>query len=91
MAGCRIESYALHVATRKIHIELDEDLVSRARDRVTGRDRPDSEVIADAVAAFVGFAALDEAHAQGGLSEDEANELAVTEVRAHRADRGRAA
>ena len=58
---------------------------------VTGRDRPDSEVIADAVAAFVGFAALDAAHAQGGLTEDEANELAVAEVRAHRADRGRAA
>ena len=79
------------MTTRKIHIELDEELVSRARDRVAGRDRPDSEVIADAVAAFVGFAALDEAHAQGTLSEDEANDLAVAEVHAHRADHGRAA
>lgn len=77
------------MATRKIHIELDEGyLVSRARGRVAGRERPDNEVIADAVAAFVGFAALDEAHAQGGLPEDEANDLAVAEVRAHR---GRAA
>jgi hypothetical protein len=91
VAECRIESYALHVATRKIHIELDEDLVSRARGRVAGQERSDDEVIADAVAAFVGFAALDEAHAQGGLPEDEANDLAVAEVRAHRADRGRAA
>lgn len=91
MAHRRFESYAPHVATRKIHIELDEDLVSRARDRVSRRDRPDSEVIADAVAAFLGFAALDEAHTQHGLSEDEANDLAVAEVRAHRADHGRAA
>ena len=79
------------MATHKVRIELDEDLVSRARTRVAGRERPDDEVIADAVAAFVGFAALDEAHAQGGLSEDEANRLAVAEVRAHRARRGRAA
>lgn len=91
MAECRIESYALHVATRKIHIELDEDLVSRARGRIAGRERPDDEVIADAVTAFLGFAALDEAHAQGTLSEDAADDLAVAEVRAHRADRGRAA
>lgn len=79
------------MATRKIQIELDEDLVSRARDRAAGAAAPDSEVIAAAVTAFLGFAALDEAQAEGGLPEDEADTLAVDEVRAYRAARGHAA
>ncbi len=79
------------MATRKIHIELDEQLVSRARDRMAGAEQADSDVIAEAVTAFLGFAALDDAHAQGGLPADDADALAVDEVRAFRAARGHAA
>lgn len=79
------------MASRKVQIELDEELIRRARDHVARDVGSDSEVIADAVTAFLGFAALDEAHAQGGLPEDEADRVAVEEVRAFRADRGRAA
>lgn len=83
--------YALGVATRKIHIELDEHLVSRARDRIASAEQADSDVIAEAVTAFLGFAALDDAHAQGGLAADDADAVAVDEVRAFRAARGHAA
>lgn len=68
-------------------IELDEDLIRRARERAAA-DATDAEAIEAAVAAFLGFAALDEAHAQDGLPEDEANRLAVDEVRDLRARRG---
>ena len=91
MAERRGASYALGMAARKIQIALDEELVSRAGDRAADSDAADSEVIAAAVTAFLGFAALDEAQAEGGLPEDEADALAVDEVRAYRAARGRAA
>lgn len=79
------------MATRKIHIELDEQLVSRARVRFAGAEQADSDVIAEAVTAFLGFAALDDAHAQGGLLANDADALAVNEVRTFRAARRRAA
>lgn len=79
------------MTTRKLTIELDEDLIRRARARTGNRGGSDDAVIANAVEAFVGLAALDDAHSRGGLAPDEADALAVEEVRAHRASRGHAA
>lgn len=79
------------MAVRKVSIELDEDLIRRARDRSTVEGGSDSDVIAATVSAFLGFDALDEAHALGGLPEDEAERVAVDELRAFRAALGNAA
>jgi predicted transcriptional regulator len=75
------------MAVNKVKVELDEELVQRARDRAAAPDATDSEVIAEAVAESLGFAAMREAQNAGGLPQDEADALAVEEVRAHRADR----
>lgn len=79
------------MATRKVRIELDEELVRRARDRVEASARSDSDVISDAVTAYIGVSALQDAQAQGTLTEQDADQLAVDEVRGYRGSRGRAA
>jgi hypothetical protein len=76
---------------RKINLTLDEDLVSRARRQDLGEaDKSDDQVVEDALAVFLGLRALDEARAQGTLAADDANQLAVEEVRAVRRARSRA-
>jgi predicted transcriptional regulator len=78
------------MAANRVQIELDEELVLRARAQASTTDVSDSKLIADAVAEWLAFAAL-EAPPAPGLASDEADELAVSEVRAHRASRGNAA
>ncbi|MFZ1926842.1 MAG: hypothetical protein WAU42_11940 [Solirubrobacteraceae bacterium] len=76
---------------RKINLTLDEDLVSRARRQDLGEaDKSDDQVVEDALAVFLGLRALDEARAQGTLAADDADQLAVEEVRAVRRARSRA-
>jgi hypothetical protein len=78
------------MATRRKIIELDEALIQRARDADRETGKSDAEVIEDALAVYLGTRALDEAQAIGGLHEDEANRLAVEEVRAVRRARNAA-
>jgi hypothetical protein len=79
------------MAMRKINLTLDEDLVSRARRQDLGEaDKSDEQVVEDALAVFLGLRALDEARAQGTLAADDADQLAVEEVRAVRRARSRA-
>ena len=76
---------------RKINLMLDEDLVSRARRQDLGEaDKSDDQVVEDALAVFLGLRALDEARAQGTLAAEDADQLAVEEVRAIRRVRSRA-
>ncbi|HTB51012.1 MAG TPA: hypothetical protein VK701_08560 [Solirubrobacteraceae bacterium] len=76
---------------RKINLTLDEDLVSRARRQDLGEaNKSDDQVVEDALAVFLGLRALDEARAQGTLAADDADQLAVEEVRAVRRARSRA-
>ena len=76
---------------RKINLTLDEDLVSRARRQDLGEaNKSDEQVVEDALAVFLGLRALDEARAQGTLAADNADQLAVEEVRAVRRARSRA-
>jgi hypothetical protein len=81
------------MATRRINLPLDEELIRRARQQdVAAPEKSDAEVVEDALAVYLGMNALDEARAQGTLSPDEADRLAVEEVRAVRkARRHRAA
>jgi hypothetical protein len=80
------------MATRKINLTLDEELVRRARQQDTAEaDKSDRQVVEDALAVFLGLRALDEARAQGTLAADEADRLAVQEVRAVRQARSQAA
>jgi hypothetical protein len=77
------------MATRKINLTLDEELVRRARQQDTGEaDKSDVQVVEDALAVFLGLRALEDARAQGTL---EADRLAVQEVRAVRQARRQAA
>ncbi|MGH2854543.1 MAG: hypothetical protein ACRDLF_10200, partial [Solirubrobacteraceae bacterium] len=80
------------MATRKVNLMLDEELIRRARRQDNGEaDKSDVEVVEDALAVFLGLRALDDARAQGTLEADEADRLAVQEVRAVRRARRQAA
>jgi len=74
------------MAVNKLQVELDQELVLRARERAAAPDVTDSEASSLAVAESLGFAALRDA-SHGGLPDDAADTLAVDEVRAHRARR----
>ena len=80
------------MAVRKITVPLDEALVRRARlEDVGGESKSDEQVVEDALAVYLGLRALEDARAQGSLSADDADRLAVQEVRAVRRTRRRAA
>jgi ATP-dependent exoDNAse (exonuclease V) alpha subunit len=79
------------VARRTVTVQLDEDLVERARER-SGRDQAkDAEVVEGALAVYLGMKALDEAEAESSLSDEEASKLAYDELRALRLERRGAA
>ncbi len=79
------------MATRKINLMLDEDLIRLARRQDIGAaGKSDVQVVEDALAVFLGLRALDEARAQGALAAEDADRLAVQEVRAVRRARSRA-
>jgi ATP-dependent exoDNAse (exonuclease V) alpha subunit len=79
------------VTRRTVTVQLDEDLVERARER-SGRDQAkDAEVVEEALAVYLGMKALDEAQAESRLSEEEASKLAYEELRALRQGRRGAA
>jgi hypothetical protein len=79
------------MATRKINLPLDEELVRRARDQDVGQSsKSDAQVVEDALSVMLGLRALDDARALGTLSPEAADELAVAEVRAARRAHSRA-
>jgi hypothetical protein len=74
------------MAANRVQIELDEALVLRARARASTTDVSDNQLIADVVAEWLAFA-THEASPVPGLAPDEADKLAIGDVRAHRASR----
>lgn len=79
------------MATRKVNLMFDEDLIARARQQDLGEsNKTDVQVVEDALSVFLGLRALDESRAQGTLAPDDADRLAVDEVRAVRRARSRA-
>lgn len=80
------------MAVRKITVPLDEALVRRARlEDASGAGKSDEQVVEDALMVFLGLRALEDARAQGTLSSEEADRLAVDEVKAVRRSRRRGA
>ena len=72
---------------RKVTLYLDEDVLRAARVRAARADKRDSEVVEDALRAYLGFAVVARLWARSDLSEDEAMALAVAETHAARAER----
>lgn len=79
------------MAVRKITVPLDEELVRARLEDARSADKSDEQVVEDALAVYLGLRALDEARAQGTLPSDEADRLAVEEVKAVRRAHQRAA
>lgn len=66
---------------------LDGELLDRARARAGSASKPDSEVVEDALAVYLGMVALDEAQAESDLPEEEASRIACEELDAMRRER----
>lgn len=75
---------------RKVTFYLGEDVLRATRVRAARQDRRDSEIVEEALRAYLGFEMLERVWGRSELSEDEAMELAVSEQHALR-DEKRAA
>lgn len=72
---------------KKVTVYVDEDVMRAARVRAARTDRRDSEVVEDALRAYLGFDVVAGVWARSGLGEDEAMRLAVDETHAVRAEK----
>ncbi len=75
----------------KVTVDLDAQLVARTRDELGGGDETDAAVVERALNAYLLERLLEVTQAKSDLSEDEAERLAVEEVRAARRERSSAA
>lgn len=78
------------LARKKVTFYLEEGVLRAARVRAARTDRRDSEIVEEALRAYLGFDMVERIWARGGLSEDEAMNLALNETHAMR-DEKRAA
>ena len=83
-------SGVVSTAKKKVTFYLDEDVLRAARVRAARGDRRDSEIVEDALRAYLGFDVVERVWARSDLNEDEAMKLAVSEIHAMR-DEKRAA
>lgn len=74
----------------KITVELDAEMVARARAELGLDSESDTAVVERALNAYLLGRLLDATQSHSDLSEDEANRLAYEELRAVRSDRGAA-
>ena len=72
---------------RKVTFYVDEDVLRAARVRAARSDRRDSEIVEDALRAYLGFDVVERVWARSDLGEDEAMQLAVSELHAMRAEK----
>ncbi len=72
---------------KKVTLYVDGDVMRAARVRAARTDKRDSEVVEDALRAYLGFDVLAGVWARSDLSEDEAMRLAVKETHAARAEK----
>lgn len=71
---------------RTTTVTLDEKLLTEVHAAAKRTGLSDDEVIEEAVRRFIGLEVLDELWERNHLSEDEAMEIAVSELRALRAE-----
>lgn len=72
---------------KKVTFYLPEDLVRATRVRAARNDKRDSEVVEAALGSYLGFDLLERVWARSDLTEEEAMDLAVSEIHAMRAER----
>lgn len=72
---------------KKVTLYVDEEVMRAARVRAARTDKRDSEVVEEALRAFLGFDVLAHVWGRSNLSEDEAMRLAVGETHAARAEK----
>ncbi len=72
---------------KRITVALDAEIVARARNAVADGDLPDAVVVERALNAYLFGRLLDTSQAGSPLAADEADRLAVEEVRAYRRER----
>ncbi len=72
---------------RKVTLYVDEDVMRAARVRAAGTDKRDSEVVEEALRAYLGFTAIAGVWARSDLTEEDAVRLAVEETHAARAEK----
>jgi hypothetical protein len=75
---------------KKVTFYLDEGVLGAARVQAARSDRRDSEIVEEALRAYLGFDVVEGVWARSDLGEDEAMQLAVSEQHALR-DEKRAA
>ena len=75
---------------KKVTFYLDEDVLRAARVRAARSDRRDSDIVEEALRAYLGFNVVERVWARSDLGEDEAMKLALSELHAMR-DEKRAA
>lgn len=80
MTANRYDGATLATKKKKVTLYLDEDVLRAARVRAARTDRRDSEIVEDALRAHLGFDVLERVWARSDLSEDEAMDLAVSEI-----------
>ena len=79
--------YAGRVSSKKkVTLYVDEDVMRAARVRAARTDRRDSEVVEEALRAYLGFNVIAGVWARSDLTEDDALRLAVEETHAARAE-----
>jgi hypothetical protein len=69
---------------RKVTLYVDEDVLRAARVRAARSDRRDSEIVEEALRAYLGFDVVEGVWARSDLGEEEAMTLAVSEQHAMR-------
>jgi hypothetical protein len=72
---------------KKVTLYVDEDVMRAARVRAARTDKRDSEVVEEALRAYLGFDVLASVWTRSNLSEDDAMRLALEETHAARADK----
>lgn len=72
---------------RKVTLYVDDEVLRAARVHAARTDRRDSQVVEDALRAYLGFDVLERVWARSDLDEDAAMRLAVAETHAVRRQR----
>jgi hypothetical protein len=72
---------------KKVTLYVDEDVMRAARVRAARTDKRDSDVVEEALRAYLGFNVVASVWSRSDLGEDEAMRLAVEETRAVRAEK----
>jgi hypothetical protein len=72
---------------KKVTLYVDEDVMRATRVRAARTDKRDSDVVEEALRAYLGLDVLASVWARSDLDEDEAMRLAVEETHAVRAEK----